>query len=419
MADHGEIKLRDIQIKALIDRYHAAYKDITETIINDTTAGKINKARTMATIRAQLQGLGDDVDAWTKREIPQYYLDGANVAVQDLKKMGVALDGPKGLAPINKDQIASLVDSTNLAFAQSLTAVSRNSEKLLASAVKQQLTYIIADGTLKGDARKLIADNIRNEIESNGISALVDGGGKSWAFDTYAEMLVRTKAVESRNEGLKNKMSQNGYDLVQVSDHNSDHQECADWEGAILSVTGNTPGYDTTDDAEAEGLMHPNCQHAYNVIDPDLADMTSAYDNPYNDDAAAADPGDPESSSGDGKVQTFDVFHGTGGDSFNDGTDLFGNAYYVSRSEDTASKFGDDITQSAISVKPSEILTIADDKQYNQLITSALKAYPGDDIQKSLPQYASDLGYKAIEGTPGYDPLAGIAIIDNSILKKS
>lgn len=286
MADHGEIKLRDVKIQALIDTYHQAYKEIVETIGNATTAGKINKARTMATIRAQLQDLGDDVDAWTKKEIPQYYLDGANIAIQDLRDVGADLSGPKGLAAINKDAIASLIDDTNLAFAQSLTAISRNAENLLADAVKQQLTYIIADGTLKGEARKTIAANIQATIESNGISALTDAAGKNWAFDTYADMLVRTKAVEARNQGLQQKMLQNGYDLVQVSDHGAT-DVCAKWEGEVLSITGNTPGYDTTSDAEADGLMHPNCQHAYNVINPDLAEKTQAYDNPFDYEAAA------------------------------------------------------------------------------------------------------------------------------------
>lgn len=283
MADHGEVKLRDLKIQALIDTYHKAYKDIVTTITDATTAGKISKARTMATIRAQLQQLGDDVDAWVVKEIPQYYLDGANIAVQDLKKMGAQLDGPKGLAPINKEAIATLVDDTRNAFGDSLTTISRNAQGVLSDAIKQQTRAILADGALTGEARKTITDNIVNNLEENGIAALVDAGGKQWQFDTYAEMLVRTKAVEARNEGLKNKMVQNGYDLVQVSDHNSDHPACADWEGEILSITGNTEGYDTTDDAEADGLMHPNCQHAYNVIEPDLASQTEAYDNPYND----------------------------------------------------------------------------------------------------------------------------------------
>lgn len=419
MADHGEIKLREVNIKALIDAYHKAYGDIIKTIGTSTTAGKIQKVRVMATIRAQLQDLGNDVGKWAATEIPQYYLDGANIAIQDLKDLGADVSGPKGLAAINKDAIAVLVDETRNAFADSLTMVARSAQGFVNDAVKQQIRATLADGALLGKARQEIAKNVVSTMEDNGLSALVDAGGRQWQFETYADMLVRTKAVESRNQGLQDKMVQNGYDLVQVSNHNSDHPACAEWEGQILSITGNTPGYDTTDDAEAGGLMHPNCEHAYNVINPDIADMTTAYDNPYNYKDAAADEGDPDPASDTGKAQTFDVFHGSGGDSFNDGTDLFGNGFYVSRSADTAEKFGDDVAQSSISVKPNQVLTIDNDAQYNQLITSALKTFPGDDIQTSLPKYAARLGYKAIEGTPAYDPLAGIAVIDKSIIKKS
>lgn len=292
MADHGEIKLRDVKIQALIDTYHTAYENIIKTIEHDTTAGKINKARTMATIRLQLQDLGDDVTAWTKKEIPQYYLDGANIALQDLRDIGADISGPSGLAAINKDAITVLIDETRNAFADSLTMVARNAQGYVNDAVKQQIRAVLADGTLTGEARKTIAKNVVGAMEDNGLSALVDAGGRQWQFERYADMLVRTKAVEARNGGLQDKMLQNGYDLVQVSNHGAT-DVCADWEGEILSISGNTPGYDTTSDAEAAGLMHPNCRHAYNVIQPELAAKTEAYDNPYNnlspDDRAAND----------------------------------------------------------------------------------------------------------------------------------
>ena len=287
MADRGEVKLRQAKIDNLIGIYENAYKDIVTTIMDATTAGKISKARTMASIRSQLTQMGVDVDAWVRKEIPQYYLDGANHAVQDLKALGVDLSGPTGLAPINKAAIASLVDDTALAFAQGMTGIARNAEMILGDALKQQINFIIADGKLKGDALKTVSASVQQKLVDQGLSAITDRAGKKWSFDTYANMLVRTKAVESRNAGLANKMLQNGYDLVQVSDHGSSHPACADWEGEILSVTGNTPGYPTLDQATADGLFHPNCQHSINVINEDLASKTEAYDNPYNYEAAA------------------------------------------------------------------------------------------------------------------------------------
>jgi hypothetical protein len=279
-----EIKIRQGQIDALINLYQETYKKIIQEILTATDAGKISKARVMARINLELEALGRDMDAWAKREIPQYYLDGANVAVQDLRALGVDITKGKNFAVINKEAIVALTDDVALAFGQSMTAISRNARSVLSDALKQQLNFTIAQGKLEGDARKTISDAVKQRLSENGLSALTDARGRAWSFEDYARMLVRTKAVEARNQGLTNRMLTSGYDLVQVTDHSSDHQACADWEGEILSLTGQTPGYDTVDDATAAGLFHPNCEHAINVIVPELANKTEAYDNPFNKD---------------------------------------------------------------------------------------------------------------------------------------
>jgi len=283
------VKLRQGRIDELIGIYTGAYEDLVKTIVTSTEAGKINKARTMATIRAQLTDLGVNVDKWVKKEIPQYYLDGANNAIQDLKKLGVDISGPTGLVAINKEAIAALTDSVSLAFAEGLTGISRNAQMILSDALKQQLNFIIADGKLKGEALKTVSEGVKQKLQDSGLIAIKDRAGRDWSFDRYAEMLVRTKAVEARNAGMADKMLQNGYDLVEVSNSNSDHDVCARWEGEILSVSGNTPGYPTVSEAEADGLFHPNCTHAINPINLELAEKTQAYDNPYNYDGAEDD----------------------------------------------------------------------------------------------------------------------------------
>lgn len=290
MADRGEVKIRQGKLADLIRIYRAAYKDLTLEIIDATDAGKIQKARTMASIKQTLRELGDDVDTWVKAEIPQYYLDGANVAAQDLKSMGVDLRKPGGLQALNKESIKILTDEVSLAFAEGITGIGRNAARVLDNALKQQLNFIIAEGKLKGEALKTISQAVQAQLRRDGLSVLVDRAGKRWEFETYSNMLVRTKAVEARNLGLTNRMLANGYDLVQVSNHNSKHAECARWESKILSLTGQSKGRlpggvyvaGTVEKAKAQGLFHPNCQHAINVINPELAAKTKAYDNPFN-----------------------------------------------------------------------------------------------------------------------------------------
>lgn len=44
---------------------------------------------------------------------------------------------------------------------------------------------------------------------------------------------------------------------------------CAPWNGKVLSLTGQTPGYPTLEEAEGAGLFHPNCRHASSLYIPE------------------------------------------------------------------------------------------------------------------------------------------------------
>lgn len=264
-----QVRIREGRIDLLLEIYRKAYARIVREIIDATEAGKIQRARVMARINRELQSLAVDVNQWVNKEIPQYYLDGANLAVQDLRALGVDVSKSSGMAAINREAIKALTDDTALSFAQGITALSRNAQRILGDALKQQINLTIAEGRLSGDTRKMISSAITKRLEDEGISALTDRAGKNWTFENYSEMLARTKAVEARNQGLANRMLQNGYDLVQVSDHNSDHQACADLEGEILSLTGSTPKgtelagglevWGSLVEAIEAGLFHPRC----------------------------------------------------------------------------------------------------------------------------------------------------------------
>jgi len=281
MADYGPVKLREKQIEALINFYKDSARKITQEIIGATEGKKINLARTMVRINRELEALGVKGDEWLRKELPQYYNDGGNIALQDLRRLGVELDST-GLVALDKEAINALVQEASGAYGQAVQGVSRSARGILADAVKQQVTLTIAEGKLTGEARKTISARVQQRLSESGLKAVTDRAGKQWSLDSYSSMLVRTKAVEARNQGLTNKMLSYGYDLVQISNHNSEHKACAKWEGKILSLSGNTPGYPTIDQAKSEGLFHPNCEHAMNVINLELASKTKAYDNPYN-----------------------------------------------------------------------------------------------------------------------------------------
>lgn len=415
MAYSGPVKIREGNLDTLIALYKDTYTKLTKEIIDATDSGKIQKARVMARINAELEALGIDVDKWARHEIPQYYLDGANIAQQDLRALGVEISKNKNFAVINKEAIIALTDEVAQAFAQSISAISRNARQVLSDALKQQLNFIIAQGKLEGQARKTISNAVAQQLKDQGLSALQDKAGRNWTFENYSRMLVRTKAVEARNQGLANRALTSGYDLVQVSNHRTDHPACAAWEGRILSLTGNTPGYPTLQQAIESGLFHPNCEHAINILVPELAKLTTAYDNPYNYRGPAATNKDMVTGKSQAKVQEFDVFHGSGGNAVAPDNNMFGEAFYVSRDSKIARVFGK-VNQSTVRLKPADIMLIQDQAHYNAFVTQALREFPGD-AQQSMPKYAAKLGYKAVEASTNFDEFGGIAVYDKSILK--
>lgn len=99
------------------------------------------------------------------------------------------------------------------------------------------------------------------------------------------------------------------------------------------------------------------------------------------------------------------------------GTDMFGRAHYVARDRATAAKFGKVQTET-LTISPKQIYTIKNDAQYEALVRDAQREYMGMDVQKSIPLLLQKRGFKAVEGTPEFDPLAGIAVFDNKLIAK-
>lgn len=258
--------------------YKKAYKNIIEEILTATDFGVYNRKQILNQIEKILQDLGVDIQKFIETEIPKFYKTGADNAVAQLKSAGFNVEVPSGFNRIHKEAVNNLIDDIGQSFAESITGVKRSAEQLLGKAVREMISYKMAEGVTKGSALKEVRNAVKGILQEQGLDSLIDKGGRSWTLDRYSEMLIRTKSVEARNRGFINRVLENGYDLVQVSDHVGECELCRPWEGRILSLTGQTKGYPTLQEAESNGLFHPNCRHAINTIHKDLAERTKAYD---------------------------------------------------------------------------------------------------------------------------------------------
>lgn len=272
-----EVAIDDQKIAKLTQVFKESYKSITDEILTATDFGVRNRKQILSQIKSILEDLGVNVQEFIDKEIPEAYKLGTDQAIRQLKNVKGEVTVSTGFNTVHAQTISALVDDTSKAFAESITGVNRSANLLLGRVTREVLTQKMAEGMIGGKALRAARQSIKGVLQEQGLSALVDKGGHSWSLDRYAEMLYRTKVVEARNRGLVNRLVENGHDLVQVSNHNSSHKECADWEGVILSITGQTEGFSTLAEAEASGLFHPNCQHAINALTPSIAKITQAY----------------------------------------------------------------------------------------------------------------------------------------------
>jgi hypothetical protein len=111
------------------------------------------------------------------------------------------------------------------------------------------------------ETRKQVAKKMLNRLANVGITGFVDKLGRNWSLTSYIEMATRSLTSNAMLQGHIDRQTEANRDLIIISDHAGECPLCRPWENKVLSISGDTPGYKTLDQAKAAGLFHPNCRH--------------------------------------------------------------------------------------------------------------------------------------------------------------
>lgn len=294
------IDLDNASIQQLQLLFTTATSDLNKYIF--TLNGKVVSRAAIMAVRAQsqqrIQQLGNDVGNWIQTTVPQQYVQGMQDAARqqahygDQVAAGLILGAIAGgayahlaapsvmstakvLTPtpttfdLQKQSLQTIMDDMSRSFGNTLTYMSRSTDGVISKVQSLGLRQLMAAEAKNGASEADITGKITDLIENSGIYGLVDKAGHEWTPENYADMLVRTKMVEARNNGLMNALLSAGKDLVEVSSHGA-KDKCGPWEGRILSITGDDKLYPSVADAYAGGLFHPRCKHSLNSVNPDL-----------------------------------------------------------------------------------------------------------------------------------------------------
>jgi hypothetical protein len=150
-----------------------------------------------------------------------------------------------------------------------------------------------ADALTGGALGVMDAQKVLDELAQHGLTAYVDGNGRTWGIGSYAEMATRTAASRLALAVQLHLMARKRLDLVMVDKTSAEPgcPQCRPYEYRVLSIAGLTrigeavTAVDalgvrhfvqvrtTLADAVAHGLLHPNCRHGLRPF-VDGMDMT-------------------------------------------------------------------------------------------------------------------------------------------------
>lgn len=269
-----EVVFSDKKLNTLLGFYKAATKQIIDELQSATDFGRARRISVLKNIDSILQKLDKNTSEWFKSEVTRYYKEYSQDATALVDDAGFPVTTT--FSKIDERAIQALADDVMSYYREAYSGVKRSALRMLNDSARDQVTALLAEGRISGDTRKAIADKIAGALKE-GLVALVDRGGRKWSLESYANMLTRTMLVKTANEGLKNRLVDSGYDLVQVSDHVAECPLCHPWENKILSMSGEHPEYPTVDKAEEAGLFHPNCRHRLLPYHEKLAEVSAVW----------------------------------------------------------------------------------------------------------------------------------------------
>lgn len=228
------------------------------------------RAETLAEIR-RLRAL----DSQLATAVSEAYQSGAASAVLDLGQMGIT-GAVEGFGTVHRRAVDVLVRKLVDRTSSTHLRILREVEDTYRQAQFESSAHILTGTKTRVEATQ----DLLNRLADRGISGFVDRRGRSWDVASYAEMATRSVSGQAAIEGHINRLTENGYDLVIVSDSPEECPTCRPWEGKILSIGGTSQQYPSVATATAAGLFHPRCTHTLGAFIPGLTTVRTDTANP-------------------------------------------------------------------------------------------------------------------------------------------
>ena len=265
----------DVQVKLIEAIVKEAYLDLA------TYADRLDKGTVASKSRA-IKNIADkynlQLEAWANITIPSLYYEGMSNAVNASIKGGQVYEFDQSFVVKHQEALEALINNTYTYTSKISQGIRDSGTRALTFSEQEKIKVEIGKGILTGSDLNKISKGVANVLKEASATAVVSASGKRQGIDSYASSVARSILTDAQWQGTSNTIIQEGYDLVQVSDHFGECALCRPYENEVLSLTGRTKGYTTLAEAKANGLQHVNCRHSISPFTEGLADVSKVWD---------------------------------------------------------------------------------------------------------------------------------------------
>lgn len=259
------------QLDVLIEIYREAQTRLAEIITGNYGAG----TRTYYnSVLKQLERLMKQLEAETGQyistEIPRQYKKALDDTYAYFKRNNLQMKRPDMFSHIHSDAVSELANEMRYHINQGISIAGRRVMRYLDTAKDNALRQAgLRSAALKAAAGQTVADmqkDLMQRLANDGFLTVQYGTGKrayQVGLDSYAAMVARSTTREAGNLARENQLTENGYDLMMMTEHYPTCEACAVLQGRVYSISGRDKRFPPLSRAFPSGYrnVHPNCRH--------------------------------------------------------------------------------------------------------------------------------------------------------------
>jgi len=270
-------KLALIPLKTRIAEIQSVYASAAGRIIEalsslePETYTAIKSGAVLSQVKDIIRVLDTAVRMWAPGAIRAAYRESAGVARTRLEMIGAKALPASRYNPVRHDKkIAALTKTVMTDYWKANRTIEKTARKYLtvvsraAAGVKKAmqvqmfdiedaLPWIkrllkkarpadVAAATLsEGVLSRQIRDYLLSKLKGESFITI---NGRNYNVKSYAELVARTRMRESQTQAVIEMAKEYDNDLAQITTHDNPCGECADYQGNVYSISGETPGYE-------------------------------------------------------------------------------------------------------------------------------------------------------------------------------